>query len=143
MEQGKNVKFGNWQLTDEYIHLSDLNLPEEILPSGSKMFSYGGFYVLLRKNQLSILIESDVEYRAMLLYRDCLVDELGFTLENEYGLTDMIQTYSYNGNTFCLEYDSYVDEMIFFNVHFENEKIPKCYFEVASYLQNIDVAKFK
>ena len=108
------------------------------------MLRYGDISAILSKDQLQMIIESDVDWRAMHLYSDCLTNEQGFTLVNTYGLTDMTQEYLFNGHRYSLEYfASYGDESIFFNVKIENGQIPKCFFEAADRLLKIDITKYK
>lgn len=127
------------QTDDAYVSLSDFCASEK----NSKLYTYMDITVLITTdNKLSAFIVSDTGYEPMVLYRDHLIDELGFTLEKEYGLTDMTQEYSYKGNSFHLEYDADSDT-IFFQVDIKNEKIPKYFFETVSYLENIDVTKCK
>ena len=84
----------------------------------------------------------DVGYEPMLLYRDFLTDELHFTLETEYGLTNMIAEFTYHGNSFTLDYDADCDS-VFLSVNIKDEKIPKCFFEAVSALEKIDIEKYK
>lgn len=110
--------------------------------NSSNIYKYMGLTVVARSdNTYSTVISLDVGYRPLLLYRDHLINELGFTLENEYGITDMTQEYSYKGNSYSLVYWSYDLDMIMFNVHAENEKIPKCFFETALYLKRLDISQ--
>jgi len=55
----------------------------------------------------------------------------------------MVCVFSYKGNIFELEYDSYNGGDIFFRVNVENDQVPKTFFEAATHLGKLDVAKYK
>ena len=123
----------------DYVNLSEL-CPCE---NSSNLYQYMDLFVVITTdNKLLTAITADSGYEPLLIYRDCLTDELHFTLETEYGLTDMVGEYSYGGNSFVLEYDADCDS-VYFSVDIKDEKIPKCFFETVSYLEKIDVKKFK
>ena len=118
-----------------YVNLSELH----VCGDSSKLYNYKDIFVVITTdNKLLAAIASDSGYEPMLLYRDCLTNELNFTLKNEYGLINMVGEYTYHGNSFVLEYDADCDA-IYFSVDIKNEKIPKCFFETISYLEKIDV----
>ena len=87
-------------------------------------------------------ITGDSGYEPILIYRDCLTDELNFTLKNEHGLTNMVEEFTYRGDSFVLEYNMDCN-CVFLSVDVKDEKIPKCFFETISYLEKIDVERFK
>lgn len=127
------------QTDDAYICLSELSKCN----NSSNLYKYRDWFVVLTAdNKLSTAITNGGGYEPILLYREYLINECGFTLENEYGLTNMIGVYSYNGNFFVLEYDVDCDA-IFFSVDIKDEKIPKCFFETISYLEKLDAEKYK
>ena len=70
-----------------------------------------------------------------------LINRLGFVLEEEYGVTDMVQKYSCQGFSFTLEYMGYDMDAIFFRVHTEGEEIPQCYLDAAEYLNSLEVSE--
>ena len=124
--------------------MRDINL-SELCACGdsSKLYQYmDTFVVVTSDNRLLAAIISDCGFEPLLRYRDCLINELHFTLENEYGLTNMVGDYTYQGNSFILEYDMDCDT-IYFSVDIKNETIPSCFFETISYLEKIDVKKSK
>ena len=132
-------KADNDQTDGAYVALSEIRA----CGSSSNLCKYmDRFVVITTDNKLLTCITGDSGYEPILIYRDCLTDELRFTLENEYGLTNMVEKFTYHGNSFILEYD--VDcNSVFFSVDIKDEKIPKCFFETISYLEKIDVEKLK
>ena len=127
------------QTDDAYVALSELRA----CGNSSNFCKYMDLFVVITTdNKLMSIITYDTGYEPLLIYRDYLIDELNFTLENEYGLTDMVNEYTYHGNSFILKYDMLCDA-IYFSVDIKDEKIPKCFFETISYLEKIDVKKFK
>lgn len=127
------------QTDDVYISVSELSKCED----SSNFYKYMDWFVVLTTdNKLLTCITEDSGYEPMLIYRDFLVDELNFTLENEYGLTNMVGKFTYQGNSFILEYDVECNS-VFFSVDIKDEKIPKCFFETISYLEKLDAEKYK
>jgi len=127
------------QTDDAYVDRSALRACE----GSSNLYKYMDMFVVMTTdNKLLTAITGDLGYEPLLIYRDCLTDELNFTLENEYGLTDMVGNYTYNGDSYRLQYDMDCDA-IYFSVDIKDEKIPKYFFETVSYLEKLDVKKYK
>ena len=119
-----------------YINLSELRTMDNFSPFGSKVYSHLGLICHVQKNQFYVLIEYDISYEVIMLYMDCLENKFGLTLENSYGITDITQIYSYNENTFYLQYLSYGGETIEFSVDIKDEKI-----RVIATIQSYEVTK--
>lgn len=131
------------QADDAFVSLSELTPCEENHPTGYRHYRYMDMFLSLSgDDRLSYVITGDTGYQPMLLYRDHLTEELGFKQENDYGLTDMVQEYSYKGFRFVLDFCADADT-ISFDVYMKDEKVPKCFFETALLLDRIDVSKFK
>ena len=128
-----------YQTDDTYVTLSEIRAGG----GSSNLYRYMDLFVVITTdNKLLTAITGDSGYEPMLLYRDYLTDELSFTLESEYGLTNMVAEFIYQGNSFVLNYDVDCDA-IYFSVDIKDEKVPKCFFETISNLEKIDVKKFK
>lgn len=69
--------------------------------------------VVLDNNVRSIYITDDEGYKPIIECRDILIDEMNFTLETEYGITDMTQDYSYQDKKYFLKYLSDLDLIVF------------------------------
>ncbi|MBQ6824036.1 MAG: hypothetical protein IJP27_05245 [Clostridia bacterium] len=128
---------------DEYISLTELNPTKGTEESSGEIYKYKELFCMACKDYHMVCIEGNVGYEAAVLCRDYLIEKLGFVLINEYGLTDMVRVFSYKGNIFELEYDSYNGGDIFFRVNVENDQVPKTFFEAATHLGKLDVAKYK
>lgn len=127
---------------EEFIDLSEPD--EEISCSGSTHYMYKEniFFFKVGNDRYSTIIAGDVGYKPIIIYRDFLIDKLGFTLENDYGLTDMIQEYTYKGNTYYLKYLSYDLDCISWEIKIPDGKIPKTFLDVAIMLDEIDISEY-
>jgi len=135
-EELKNLSFQPKEPTsidDDHVRLSDWHTDENY-------YQYNGIVGFVFNDMFSTIISCDTSYEAMLLYRKHLTEQLGFTLENECGITEMTQEYTYQGWEFKLFF--YEDESIFFKGQVKNGIMPKCYFDTVSYLREVDVSQY-
>ena len=111
------------------------------IPGNSGAYRYKNLLIQRRKGEYVLCLAGDMGYRPILQYREALINRLGFVLEEEYGVTDMVQKYSCQGFSFTLEYMGYDMDAIFFRVHTEDEEIPQCYLKAAEYLNSLEVSE--
>ena len=135
LDLNSSVKAEKYQTDNTYLSLAEIQGCE----SSSKCYNYMGFFVVrTNDNKLLTAIAGDSGYEPMLIYRDYLINELNFTLKNDYGLTNMVAEYTYHGDSYVLEYDELCNG-IYLSVDIKDEKIPKRFFETVSFLEKIDV----
>ena len=70
------------------IHIDDQELVEQERDDSSRM----------------IVLDTNKGYERMLKYRDTLLEKFNFELRSEYGLTDMVNVFSYKNNQYTLCY---------------------------------------
>ena len=138
-QNNKQIPADKSQPKNVHVALSELCACD----GSSKIYKYADWFAIQTKdNKLMTAIAVDAGYEPMLLYRDFLTDELNFTLENNYGLTNMAAEFTYHGNFFILEFDAECDA-VYLSVDIKDEKIPKCFFDAVSDLKKIDIEKYK
>lgn len=82
-----------------------------------------------------IIITSDEGYKPMMECRDMLINDLGFTLISEYGLTDMVYDLSYNNKQYSLKYFG-LDDLISFETVINNDEELKIFRMAANHIIN-------
>ena len=83
-----------------------------------------------------IVLDTDKGYELMLKYRDTLLEKFNFEIISEYGLTDMINVFSYKNNHYTLCY--YCDEnMVTLETLPRTEEELNEYRKIAAFLQNM------
>ena len=138
-QNNKQITADKSQPKNVHVALSELCACD----GSSKIYKYADWFAIQTKdNKLMTAIAVDAGYEPMLLYRDFLTDELNFTLENNYGLTNMAAEFTYHGNFFILEFDAECDA-VYLSVDIKDEKIPKWFFDAVSDLKKIDIEKYK
>ena len=89
----------------------------------------------LKNNYKSIVLTCDEGYAPIMEYRDTLIEKLGFTIENEYGLEDIIYELSYQNKQYSLKYIC-DEEMIIFEAIINNDEELKIFRESAIHMLN-------
>lgn len=126
--------------------LIDLSEPnEDIECSKSESYMYKNKTLFFKRSSggYASIINCDAWYKPMIIYRDFLTEKLGFTLEKEYGLTDIFHEYTYKGYTYYLKCLSDGIDVISWEFKSTDEKIPKTFLDVAIVLSEIDVSQYE
>ena len=83
----------------------------------------------------SIIIIYDEGYQPIIEFREILINEVGFKLEKEFGITDMTQIFTYKNKEYILKYDS-DEDVILLEANIENEIELNFYRSLAAYLKS-------
>ena len=83
-----------------------------------------------------IVLDTDKGYELMLKYRDTLLEKFNFELLSEYGLTDMVNVFSYKNNRYTLCYDCDEDMVTLETLPRTEEELNE-YRKIAAFLQNM------
>ena len=87
-------------------------------------------------NSRMIVLDTDTGYELMLKYRDTLLEKFNFELLSEYGLTDMVNVFSYKNNQYTLCY-SCDGGMVTLETLPRTEEELKEYRRIAAFLQGM------
>ncbi len=83
-----------------------------------------------------IVLDTNKGYELMLKYRDTLLEKFNFELLSEYGLTDMVNVFSYKNNHYTLCYDC-DGGMVTLETLSRTEEELNEYRRIAAFLQNM------
>jgi len=83
-----------------------------------------------------IVLDTKKGYERMLKYRDTLLEKFNFELRSEYGLTDMVNVFSYKNNQYTLCY-SCDEDMVTLETLPRTEEELKEYRKIAAFLQDM------